>query len=76
MNVDCYLITYQHGCAETVGFHHPAMENGSTQFVLENLYTKTYTLFTIAAEYQGRIGPKVSIGIFTGNVYVHMHQHI
>ena len=76
MNVDSYLITYQCGDDETVGFCHPAMENVPSQFVLANFYPKTYTLFTIVAEYQGMIGPKVSIGIFTGNCHIRIHKYI
>ena len=68
MNVDRYFITYQCGWDETVQFHHVAMENVPTQFELANFNPNTYALFTIAAEYQGRIGPTVSIGIFTGKL--------
>ena len=76
MNVDDYFITYQCGWDERVGFHHPATENVPTQFEIANLYPKTYTLFTIAAEYQGKVGPKVSIEIFTGNVYMRTHKYM
>ena len=76
MNVDGYFIAYQRGWDETVLFHHPATENVPTQFEIANLYPKTYTLFTIAAEYQGKVGPKVSVKIFTGNVYVHIHKYM
>ena len=68
MDVDHYFLTYTSGWKETARFEHCVKEAPETKLIVASLDPNTYTLFTIAAEYQGRFGPQSSIGISTSNV--------
>ena len=68
MGVDHYFITYTSGWEEMAKLEHCVKEAADTQLIVAHLDPNTYTLFTIAAEFQGRFGPQVSIGISTSNV--------
>ena len=65
IDVHHYYITYTMGWGETSRFDQLLLEPAETEFEVTSLEPNTYTLITIAAEFQGRFGPQVSIGIST-----------
>ena len=75
MDVDQYYVTYTSGWYENSRFEQCVKEAAETEFEVACLEPNTYTLFTIAAQYQGRLGPQVSIGISTSNVHILKCKH-
>lgn len=60
MLVDAYYVQY------TIGLETSVEEIHETEFMLADLSMFTYVLFSIRAEFQGRLGPEVYIGQSTG----------
>ena len=67
MVVDHYIVSYMVGEQEATENAKFVRQSGETDFKVYNLIPYTFASFTIAAEYQGTIGPEVSIGISTSN---------
>ena len=67
MIVDHYIVSYMSGRQEANESSKFVKQSVETDFKVSNLDPYTFAFFTIVAERQGAIGPKVCIGISTGN---------
>ena len=74
MDVDHYYITHMFESEERNGRTLIIKKSGENKLELCNLKPYTDSLFTIMAEYQGKFGPQVTIGISTGNARITVHD--
>ena len=72
MIVDHYLVSYMSGRQEMNEFVNFVRQSVETEFIISDLDPYTFGLFTIVAEYQGKLGPEVCIGLSTGKYNVHV----
>ena len=70
MSVDNYYIKVNSRLNHTSRFipFHTTTTETEMELAIPNTYTNV--LLTIAAESQGRVGPEVMIGIYSGNVNI------
>ena len=63
-----YYVKYTYELQQTTG----VIETVQTQFELSNLGPNTNIFFTITAVYQEIMGPRVFVGISTGNLFLQL----
>ena len=68
MDVEQYFITVLSELNDGYGNIVFVVETNQTEIEVSNFKPQTNAFFTIVAEYQGKCGPKVTIGILTGNI--------
>ena len=68
MCVDQYYVQYQIGPVRSLE------EVKKPYFELTGLQPQTYVVFTIRAEYKGRLGPEALIALSTGTLNIHMYS--
>ena len=70
MDVEHYFITVLSTLNEGYGNPVCVVKTIQTEIEFYDFEPQTNVLFTIVAEYQGRVGPKVTIGTVTGNTCI------